>query len=82
MWGAPAGLGAAPGWMSEWGPELISHLGSSCGSCSAVELGMCRTPVCQGWNLGAGSWFWGDGGRALPADGAPRSALGSGKGEE
>lgn len=36
-WGSPA-LGG------EWGPELVPHLGSSCGGSSAVELGMCQTP--------------------------------------
>lgn len=44
VWGAPGGLGAAPRWAGQWGPELVPHLGSSCGGSSAVELGMCQTP--------------------------------------
>lgn len=42
----------ALGWVGERGPELISHLGSSWGSCWAVKLGMCPRALCQGPNLG------------------------------
>lgn len=37
---------------------------------------MCQTPLCQGLDEGGQSCFGGDSDRALPADGAPCSALG------
>lgn len=65
--------GAPPGWVGV-GAELL--LGSSCRSRSAAEPGMCQTPLCQNLNKGGRSCFGGDSDRALPADGAPCSALG------
>lgn len=45
-----------------------------------MELGMChQEPLCQGLSWGDRAALRGDADRALPADGAPSSAVGLGR---